>query len=129
MADKLLMNTIVLHVNHRLDPGEKADDAVAKVEILDRPPFVSLSRVAVNAKDRDKKHQPKAAAHVTACLLDDASDAAVLDNGRSGELVATASISTGRRIKKYDEPKPFLYSYVVLPYERAQREDLLLAVV
>jgi len=123
------MSTIVFHVDHRLAPCDSPDAAVAIGEILVRPCFGSLSRVAINTRDRDVNHQGKTAAHVTACLLENTSDAAVLDNGRSGELVAMARIWTGRHIKKYDEPKPFLSSYIVLPYANSQREDLLVGFV
>ncbi len=56
-------------------------------------------------------------------------DAAVLDQGRQGELIASARIWSGRHIESYDDPKPFLASYLVLPYDPARRFELIDAVV
>ena len=113
------MSSLALHIDHRVAPG--ADEAVATqvAVILVRPCFHDLVRVAINVKDRDKAHQAKTSN----------GDAVVLDNGREGELVASARIWTGRHIETYDEPKPFLASYIVVPYESAQREALVDAFV
>jgi hypothetical protein len=123
------MTTLALHVDHRLAPGEDAAVANAVAQILARACFGALSRVAVNARDRDKKHRPKTAAAIAECLLAADSDAAVLDSGKRGALVASARIWTGRHIKSYDDPKPFLGSYVIIPYEPAQREAVIDAFV
>ncbi|HEU4611316.1 MAG TPA: hypothetical protein VFS15_04535 [Kofleriaceae bacterium] len=61
-------------------------------------------------------------------MLASDSDAAVLDNGRQGELIASARIWTGRHIENYFDPKPFLGSYVVIPYNAEQRSELIGAV-
>jgi hypothetical protein len=116
------MTTLALHLDHRLAPGEDAALANAVAEILARPCFGALTRVAINVKDRDKQHQPKTASAITESLLAPDSDAAVLDNGRKGDLIASARIWTGRHIKTYDDPKPFLKSNVVVPYDPAARE-------
>lgn len=116
------MTTLALHLDHRFAPGEDAALANAVAEILARPCFGALTRVAVNVKDRDKKHQPKTASAIAEALLAPDSDAVVLDSGKQGDLVASARIWTGRHIKGYDDPKPFLASYVVIPYDLARRE-------
>jgi hypothetical protein len=122
VADGLLMITLALHLDHRLAPGEDLALANAVAAILARPCFGALSRVAINVKDRDKGHQPKTAAAIAESLLAPDSDAAVLDNGRKGDLIASAHVWTGRHIKTYDDPKPFLKSHVVIPYDPAARE-------
>jgi hypothetical protein len=125
----MLMTTLALHLDHRLAPGEDPALANAVAGILARPCFESLTRVAVNVKDRYKNHQPKTAASVAEALLAPGSDAAVLDNGRKGDLIASAHVWTGLHIKTYDDPKPFLASNVVLPYDPAQREATIEAFV
>lgn len=123
------MTTLALHIDHRTPPGSDRHVAGSVGEILSRPCFEQLNRVAINAKDRDRKHQVKTPGSIEECLLASDADAAVLDSGRSGELVASARIWTGRHIEGYDEPKPLLASYVVVPYAHAEREALLAAFV
>jgi hypothetical protein len=129
VADRLLVTTLALHVDHHLAPGKDEKVAANVGAILARPCFETLTRVAINVKDRDKKHQPKTASAVAACLLALDSDAAVLDNGRVGDLVASARIWTGRHNEKYDEPKPPMASYVIVPHDPARSLDLLDAFV
>ncbi len=124
MANGLLVNTLVLHIDHRVAPCSDAGCAVAVAEILARPCFDALSRVAINVKHRDRAHHAKTAEAIADALLATDSDAAVLDNGRVGELVASARIWTGRHIATYADPKPFLASYVVVPYDPMRRDAL-----
>ncbi len=117
------MNTLVVHIDHRVAPGAESTVATQVGEILSRPCFEVLARVAINVKERDRGHQSKTAVAVAASLLASDSDAADLDNGRQGELIASARIWTGRHIETYDEPKPFLASYVVIPYNAETRTN------
>jgi hypothetical protein len=129
MEDELLMTTLALHIDHKLAPGFDPRIAAKAGEILSRPCFVQLSRVAIHAKNRDLKHQPKTSASIEASLCASDADAAVLDSGRSSDLVASARIWSGRHIEGYDDPKPLLASYVIVPYAAAQRDALLDAFV
>ncbi len=123
------MNTLAAHIDHRVAPGSDSTVARSVGEILSRPCFELLARVAINIKERDKSHQPKTAAAVAASLLASGSEAAVLDNGRQGELIASARVWTGRHIETYDEPKPLLASYVVIPYNPEARTEMIDALV
>ena len=108
----------------RVAPGSDAGCVVAVAEILARPCFDALSRVAINVKDRDNAHHAKTAEAIADALLASDSDAAVLDNGRASELIASARIWTGRHIATYADPKPFLASYVVVPCDPIRRDAL-----
>jgi hypothetical protein len=119
------MDTLAFHLDHRLGPASDPRAAAAVGEILVRPCFASITRVARNVKDRDTGHRPKTADAIAEALLASDSDAAVLDSGRQGELIASARIWTGRHIKSYDEPKPLLASYVLVPYDARERDALI----
>ncbi|HEY4244024.1 MAG TPA: hypothetical protein VGM88_29630 [Kofleriaceae bacterium] len=118
------MRTLAFHIDHRLEPGRDANIAAAVGEILARPCFAILSRAAIHVKDRDKQHQLKTAESVAACLLEPDSDAVVCDNGRRGELVASAEIWTGRHTANYADPKPLLASSLIIPYEPAHLSEV-----
>ncbi|HEY4244432.1 MAG TPA: hypothetical protein VGM88_31680 [Kofleriaceae bacterium] len=114
------MTTLAFHIDHRVAPGHDAALATTLGEILSRPCFGALSRVGVNVKDRNKGHREISAKSIAECLLAPDSEAAVLDSGRPGALIASARIWTGRHIETYDDPKPWLASYVVIPLDAAR---------
>lgn len=48
------MNTLAIHVDHRVAPGSDRAAAMKVGEILSRPCFDALKRVAIHVKHRDR---------------------------------------------------------------------------
>lgn len=125
--------TLGLHLDHRVAPGEDERVAGAIAELLARPCFAPLTRVAAQSRERDPSYLPKQLAAITACLLDPTAEGVTLDCGRAREapLVATARIRTGRHLQRWagDIPAPLLVSTVVVPAEPPHGAALLDAFV
>jgi hypothetical protein len=108
-------------VSYRSHVGTDRAQAERIGEILVRPCFHGLTRVATWVKERDKNHAPKTAAAIAAALLAPDSDGAILDSGRGKQLVAVATIRTER----YVPTKPLREADVVIPYDPAYREEVM----
>src|SRR5688572_16521518 len=117
-----------LHLDHRVAPGEEPRRAAAIAELLDRPCFAALTRVAAQSRARDPQYQPKQRAATCDSLLDRAAEAVALDCGRRGAPVATARIRTGA-LEAAGVAGPFLTSTIAIPADPAHTRALLDAFV
>ncbi len=110
------MTTLALRLDHYLHPRDDRAAALEVGRILALPCFGALKRMFRRKGDRDSGHGVKSGDEIARVLGDPDIDAVAFDSGRTGELVATAEVSTGRHVQTYDEPKPPLSSHIVLPY-------------
>jgi hypothetical protein len=112
--------TLALRLKHAFIPGRDPDASAAVAEILTRPCFAELRRVALETnKGRVMRHSATSRERVQALMQDPACDMVNMDSGRHGELVADARIETGLlRDPGYwdDFPAP-LMSTVTVPHE------------
>ena len=120
-----------LHLDHRIAPGDDERLASTLAELLARPCFAPLTRVAAQLRDRDPSYQPKHLASITAALQAPAAVAIVLDCGRRDDPCATARICTRRhpRTPHAAAKPPFLASVFVVPAHRADAPAILDAFV
>ncbi|HWO20961.1 MAG TPA: hypothetical protein VNO30_19475 [Kofleriaceae bacterium] len=120
-----------LHLDHRFAPIEDEHLTGTLVEILARPCFAALTRVAAQFRDRDPSYQPKHPASIASALRSPAAIAIVLDCGRRDDPTATARICTARppRTPHTAAARPFLASVVVVPARRADAPAILDAFV
>ena len=118
------MITFGLRIDHRIAPGDSSDIAKAVGRAFDHPAFRALRRVAYSSRDRRSRYQPRTATAVAETLLSDECDAAFLDSGRTGELIATANILTGRDIRRYASETDLLPSHAVVPSDPAHPLDV-----
>jgi hypothetical protein len=88
-----------LHLDHRIAPGEDAHLAGTIAEILARPCFAQLTRVAAQFRDRDPSYQSKHPSSIAGALGTPAAIAVVLDCGRRDDPTATVRICTRRHLR------------------------------
>ena len=117
-----------LHLDHRVAPGEEPRRATAIAELLERPCFASLTRVAAQSRAGDPQHRPKQRAATAESLRDPAAEAVALDCGRQGARIATARICTGP-LDAAGVARPFLTSTIAIPAAPAHTRALLDAFV
>ncbi len=119
------------HLAIRLDHGttisREPDVAHRVAQILTRPALAALSRVSAREKDRWSKHAPATAETVELYLTNETNDSIALDNGRSGELNASAEIESGPHLNAKALRAVRFIAYLVLPYDAAKLEEVLTA--
>ena len=119
------------HLAIRLDYAttiSRAPDVANRVaQVLARPAMALLARVSVREKDRWSKHAPATAETIEQYLTTEANDAVSLDNGRAGELTASAEIESGPNLNVKSPPAVRYNAYIVLPYDPAKLEEVLTA--
>jgi hypothetical protein len=112
--------TLAIRLKHAFIPGRDAGAAAAVAEILTRPCFVELRRVALETnKGRVMRHSATSRERIHALMQDPACDMVNMDSGRHEELVAVARIETGllRDAGYWDAFPAPLMSTVVVPHE------------
>jgi hypothetical protein len=112
--------TLAIRLEHAFIPGRDAGAAAAVAEILTRPCFADLRRVALEtAKGRVMRHSATSRERVQALMQDPACDMVWMDSGRREELVATARIETGLLLDAgyWDAFPAPLMSTVVVPHD------------
>jgi hypothetical protein len=119
------------HLAIRLDHGTtiaRAPEVAHRVaQILTRPALAALARVSARQKDRWSKHAPATAETIEKYLTTEANDAVALDNGRAGELTASAEIESGPQLNVKAPPAVRFMTYLVVPYDASTLEDVLTA--
>jgi hypothetical protein len=119
------------HLAIRLDHGttisREPDVARRVAQILTRPALAVLARVSARERDRWSKHAPATAETIEQYLTNEANDSVALDNGRDGELTASAEIESGPHLNVKAPPAVRFIAYLVLPYEAARLEEVLTA--
>jgi len=98
-------------------PSERPDVARRVAACLADPSLAPLQRVFVNRRSKESQHTTISAEVIEKFLLDRANHDVVLDSGRSGELVAKASVPTGEHTRGWDPGPATLHGHVVLPYD------------
>ncbi len=122
------MSTLVARLDHNVGPGLSPERAEAVAEIVSRPCFGALSRVALASGDRRVAHAPKSGRQVAEYLTDPRCDAVVLDNGREGPLVAVGRVATGRTLVRSALKRPAqLTSYCVIPLDGCPVDEVVRA--
>jgi hypothetical protein len=112
--------TLALRLEHAFIPGRDAGASAAVAEILTRPCFAELRRVALETnKGRVMRHSATSRERVQALMQDPKCDMVNMDSGRHGELVADARIETGllRDADYWDSFPAPLMSTVTAPHE------------
>ena len=113
--------TLAIQIEHAVRPMTWPVKAIA--EILARPCFAPLARASYRRKDRWSGHQ-KASLDVMASYLADPDNHDLgLDNGRSGDLSASATITTGVLQRTWMPGPALLLSHVLVPHEAALTAD------
>lgn len=114
--------SVVLRLDHALIPSRDATVPGTVAEIMTRPCFAPLTRVALDTRQgRRMRHTTTSAEAIQAFLCDPRCDAVVLDSGRHGELTADAFLPTGLVIEPdyWDAYPAPLEPYVIVPHEPA----------
>jgi hypothetical protein len=94
-------------------------------EILVRPCFSDLGRLAARRKDRWSKHAKPSAERIAEYLTDASNDAVSMDTKRGAELVASAEVDNGVGREAAPVFATRLQAYLAIPY----REGMLGAVL
>lgn len=119
------------HLAIRLDHGttisREPDVAHRVAQILTRPALAVLARVSAREKDRWSKHAPATAETIEQYLTNETNDSIALDNGRAGELTASAEIESGPHLNVKAAPAVRFIAHLVLPYDAAKLEEVLTA--
>src|ERR1051325_5845552 len=82
---------------------------------LDPPCFAELARLSGRHKDRWSRHRKPDADAIVTYLLDASLDAVAFDTPRSGELVASAEIDNGSRVREMATPETRHSIVIALP--------------
>jgi len=121
-----------VHLAIRLDYGnvisQDRDAAHRIADILTRPALATLRRVSARKLDRWSKHSPATAITIEQYLSDESNDAVALDNGRTGELTATAEIQSGPNVRVNGPKATRFMAYLALPFDPPQLEAVLATV-
>lgn len=122
---------MAVHLAIRLDYGivvSQAQETAKRVaEILTRPELGVLRRVSARKLDRWTKHSPATAATIEQYLSDPSNDSATLDNGRSGDLTATAEVESGAHVRTSGPAATRFMTYLAMPYQADQLAEVLAA--
>jgi hypothetical protein len=121
VAGGLLMPpSLVLRLEHALVPARDATVVRTMADIMTRPCFAPLTRVALDTRQgRSMRHTQTSAEAIQAYLSDPKCDAVLMDSGRHGELIADAFLPTGLALEPdyWDIYPAPLGLYVVVPHE------------
>src|SRR5262245_45261247 len=113
--------TLACQIEHAVRPTNWRAKTIA--ELVARPCFAALSRASYRRKDRWSGQQ-KASPEVMASYLADPENIDLgLDNGRGGDLTASATITTGVLQRTWTPGPPLLLSHVLVPHEAALAAD------
>jgi hypothetical protein len=121
MAGAMLMQpTLVMRVEHAVVPGRDAAVANAIAEIMTRPCFAPLERVAIETYTGRRTHHTRTSVEaIQAYLSDPRCDVVDMDSGRHEDLTASARLFTGmipRPDARVVYPAP-LEASVIVPHE------------
>ena len=110
-----MTQTLAIRIEHGVRLAETPAAARSLAAILIRPCFAELARLSGRNKDRwSRQRKPDADAIVT-YLLDASLDAIALDTPRSGDLVASAEIENGSRVRDMAPPETRHSIVIALP--------------
>lgn len=112
--------TLAIRLKHAFIPGRDAAAVAAVAEILTRPCFAELRRVALETdKGRVMHHSATSRERVHALMQDPTCDMVSVDSGRRDELVAKARIETGllRDAGYWDAYPAPLMSTMAVPHD------------
>ncbi len=88
--------TLLLRLEHALVPARDATVVSAMAEIMTRPCFAPLKRVALQTRrGRSMRHTRPSVEAIQTYLCDPQCDVVEMDSGRQGELSAAALLPTG----------------------------------
>lgn len=122
MENGLLMPpTLAIQIEHAVRPARWRAKAIA--EILARPCFAPLSRASYRRKDRWSGHKNASADVMESYLADPENHDLGLDNGRSGQLIVSATITTGVLQRTWTPGPPLLLSHILVPHDAALTAD------
>lgn len=120
------------HLAIRFDYGsvisQDRDVAHRVAELVTRPPLAMLHRVSARKLDRRSKHAPATPATIAQYLSDTSNDAVSLDNGRAGELTATAEIESGANANVKSPAATRFIAYLAIQLDASQTEAVLAVV-
>lgn len=117
--------TLVIQIEHALRPASWRAQTVA--EILARSCFASLGRVSYRRKDRWSGYKSASAEIMATYLADPENHDLGLDSGRSGDLSASATITTGVLQRTWTPGPALLLSHVLVPYDATLTADRITA--
>jgi hypothetical protein len=116
----LMQSTLVLRLEHAVVPGRNATVAGAMAEIMTRPCFAPLERVALETHTgRSMCHTRPSAEVIQEYLRDPRCDVVAMDSGRQGDLTAEARLPTGLLLRPSSwaaYPAPMVID-VIVPHE------------
>ncbi len=113
---------LLLRVEHALVPARDTTVVSAMAEIMTRPCFAPLTRVALDTRQgRSMRHTRTSPEAIRTFLCDPRCDAVIIDSGRRGELTADACLPTGLVIEPdyWDAYPAPLEPHVIVPHEPA----------
>jgi hypothetical protein len=116
----LMQPMLVLRLEHALVPARDSALVRTMADIMTRPCFAPLTRVALDTRQgRRMRHTRISAEAIESYLCDPQCDAVIFDSGRRGELTADAVLPTGLLLEPdywvvYPAP---LEIHVILPHD------------
>lgn len=113
--------TLAIQIEHAVRPTTWQARTIA--EILARPCFAPLARASYRRKDKWSGHQKASLDVIASYLADPENHDLGLDNGRGGDLTASAAITTGVLQRTWTPGPRLLLSHVLVPHEAALTTD------
>lgn len=117
--------TLAIQIEHAVRPASWRAKVLA--EILARPCFAPLSRASYRRKDRWSGYRKASADVMESYLADPENHDLGLDSGRTGDLTASATITTGVLQRTWTPGPPVLLSHVLMPHDAALAADRMIA--
>lgn len=112
--------TLVLRLEHAVVPGRDPTVAGTMANIMTRPCFAPLQRVALETHTgRSVGHTGTSAAVIQEYLRDPRCDVVAMDSGRQGDLIAEARLPTGLLLRPSSwaaYPAPMVIN-IIVPHE------------
>lgn len=107
-----MTSSLAIRIEHGLRLLESLAVARAVAEILVRPCFSELARMSGRHKDRWSRHTKPSLDAIVSYLADAGLDAVAFDTPRGREIVATAEVENGVRVREMAVPET-RYSIVI----------------
>ena len=120
-----MATTLAIRLDYGIALVDHPDAAHRIGEIIARSCFAVLQRTSVRKLDRWSQYEQTSAEIVTKYLLDRSNDSVSFDNGRKGELVATADIQCGQRVRPKGPSITRWFCYIAMPLDLPQLEAVL----
>lgn len=118
--------TIALRFRYPTVLADAASAARAVAEVLTRPCFAALERVA--AKKLDKfVHRKQATADLVASYLTDHAFEGVFFENAGSDMVASADVQNGEHARTWPASDTRMHAYVAVPYDPHHRDEIIAA--